>query len=212
MNLNEIREYIEAAGSDHAYTFDARFTGGYYVQQHSDEFAQLICYLQGFQFENYIEIGAAEGGATRILNELIKIKNTYIIDNNQHPNHKIRPENLKNIPHKEFVGDSHSPEALQWLVDQNVLFDFAFIDGDHSYEGVKKDTEMIVPFMKSKGYVLFHDTHMVPDVRRWANEIKGGAAIKGVPVDLGWYCEPSVNLPHVADFVSRFGLSLFQVP
>lgn len=196
MNYNETKEYILKAGSDHAYVFDARFTGGYYVQQHADEFAELICYLQGFSFNNYIEIGAAEGGATRILCELMKIKNVYIMDDNKHPNHAIRPTNLASIPHKEFVGDSHSIEASNWLKDQNIKFDLAFIDGDHSYEGVKKDTELIVPYMNPNSYVFFHDVHAVADVKRWTNEIKSGA----------------INLPHMADFISRFGIGLFRTP
>jgi predicted O-methyltransferase YrrM len=35
----------------------------------------------------------------------------------------------------------------------NLQFDFAFIDGDHSYEGVKADFQMV----KHCGRVLFHD-------------------------------------------------------
>jgi hypothetical protein len=35
--------------------------------------------------------------------------------------------------------------------------DFLFIDGDHSYEGVKKDFEMYSPLVKSGGLIAFHD-------------------------------------------------------
>ena len=35
--------------------------------------------------------------------------------------------------------------------------DFLFIDGDHTYEGVKKDFEMYLPFVKRGGIVAFHD-------------------------------------------------------
>lgn len=35
--------------------------------------------------------------------------------------------------------------------------DFLFIDGDHSYEGVKQDFEMYSPFVKQGGIVAFHD-------------------------------------------------------
>ena len=35
--------------------------------------------------------------------------------------------------------------------------DFLFIDGDHTYEGVKMDFEMYSPFVKTGGIIAFHD-------------------------------------------------------
>lgn len=35
--------------------------------------------------------------------------------------------------------------------------DVLFIDGDHSYEGVKRDIENWAPFVKSGGKIVFHD-------------------------------------------------------
>jgi predicted O-methyltransferase YrrM len=36
--------------------------------------------------------------------------------------------------------------------------DFLFIDGDHSYEGAKRDFELWSPLVRSGGLVAFHDT------------------------------------------------------
>lgn len=36
--------------------------------------------------------------------------------------------------------------------------DILFIDGDHSYEGVKRDWELFLPFVQAHGVVVFHDT------------------------------------------------------
>lgn len=53
-------------------------------------------------------------------------------------------------------------------------FDFAFIDGDHSYEGVKFDFDLV----KHCGRVLFHDYDKAPGkkcpVRDFINTIKEG--------------------------------------
>jgi predicted O-methyltransferase YrrM len=40
---------------------------------------------------------------------------------------------------------------------QGYKLDFLFIDGDHSYEGVKKDFEMYSPLVRSGGLIAFHD-------------------------------------------------------
>jgi predicted O-methyltransferase YrrM len=36
--------------------------------------------------------------------------------------------------------------------------DLLFIDGDHSYEGVKRDFQLFVPHVNPFGFVVFHDT------------------------------------------------------
>lgn len=36
--------------------------------------------------------------------------------------------------------------------------DLIFIDGDHSYEGVKRDWDLFVPHLREFGVVIFHDT------------------------------------------------------
>lgn len=37
-------------------------------------------------------------------------------------------------------------------------YDFIYIDGDHTYEGVKKDYKLIVSLLKKGSFLLFHDT------------------------------------------------------
>jgi len=60
--------------------------------------------------------------------------------------------------------DSHSEKALQKLKDtlNGEQLDFLFIDGDHTYKGVKQDFEMYSPFVKKGGYVGFHDINDRP--------------------------------------------------
>lgn len=55
--------------------------------------------------------------------------------------------------------DSHlktTREALEEILGGELL-DFLFIDGDHTYEGVKRDFEMYFPLVRKGGIIAFHD-------------------------------------------------------
>lgn len=73
-------------------------------------------------------------------------------------------------------GDSHSDETRLEVINlifqdcqvhdfasdvylNTEFFDFLFIDGDHSFEGVKKDFEDYSPFVKKSGIIVFHDVN-----------------------------------------------------
>jgi len=43
--------------------------------------------------------------------------------------------------------------------------DFLFVDGDHSYEGLQEDWEVVKKLLKSGGTVAFHDVNPQPGVR-----------------------------------------------
>lgn len=55
--------------------------------------------------------------------------------------------------------DSHSDQALARVSRtlDSAKLDFLFIDGDHSYEGVKRDFEMYSPLVRKGGVIAFHD-------------------------------------------------------
>ena len=55
--------------------------------------------------------------------------------------------------------NSHLPQTLDTI--RNILqgheLDFLFIDGDHSYEGVREDFMMYSPLVREGGLIAFHD-------------------------------------------------------
>ncbi len=78
-----------------------------------------------------------------------------------------------------LLEDSHQPETFEKVADifADKPIDFAFIDGDHSYEGVKADFYQYGPMVRPGGLVAFHDIlprDDLPDieVHLFWNEIK----------------------------------------
>ena len=74
-------------------------------------------------------------------------------------------------------------------------FDFLFIDGDHSYEGVRRDFELYSPLAEVGALVAFHDIvpsipggHGDPgDVPAFWGEIKNAQTVEAEFVeDPGW--------------------------
>jgi predicted O-methyltransferase YrrM len=55
--------------------------------------------------------------------------------------------------------DSHANSTLQETqrLLANRAIDLLFIDGDHTYDGVKKDWEMYSPLVRLGGLIVFHD-------------------------------------------------------
>jgi cephalosporin hydroxylase len=70
--------------------------------------------------------------------------------------------------------DSHTPQALDHVKHafSGRTIDFLFIDGDHSYEGVRSDFEMYAPLVTPGGYIAFHDIAYTDGVARLWDEVK----------------------------------------
>jgi len=60
-----------------------------------------------------------------------------------------------NLSHRvEIVRKTSTVAAVEW----NVPIDLLFIDGDHTYEGVRNDWDLFSPHLTKFGVALFHDT------------------------------------------------------
>lgn len=58
-----------------------------------------------------------------------------------------------------FINSSSQDRQTAKTVDDSISegIDFLFIDGDHSYEGVKQDFELYSPLVNNDGIIAFHD-------------------------------------------------------
>ena len=167
----EILDIVLNAGSDSLEVFGGKFKGGYELQQCPGEISDFLLEYQNLEIENFLEIGVAAGGNTRIFCDFLKIKDVYTIDLDEHPsisyenNPNARDNNFRSLKNtggiENFYGDSHSKEAEEWLSRKDVKFDMVFIDGDHTEHGIKLDTELVLPYLNDNAYVIYHDTIVV---------------------------------------------------
>ncbi len=71
--------------------------------------------------------------------------------------------------------DSHDPSTVEEVRSElaGTPVDFLFIDGDHTYEGVKQDFELYSPLLYEGGIVAIHDiaSSLVPGVGRFWSEL-----------------------------------------
>lgn len=57
-----------------------------------------------------------------------------------------------------FIKETSEDAFYNFFVLQDIKIDILFIDGDHSYEGVKKDFELYSTIMSKNGIIIIHDT------------------------------------------------------
>jgi len=136
--------------------------------QIKEEILRLMKLLIKLRPKIFFEIGTAKGGTLYLLSKVSKPNATIIsVDFPGGPFGGGYPEGK--IPfYKSLVsdeqtlhliqGDSHSSSTVEKL--ENILkgrkIDFLFIDGDHTYEGVRRDFEIYSKFV-DKGIIAFHD-------------------------------------------------------
>jgi len=159
------------------------------TMQNKYEITNFVKLIQHLKPKYILEIGTARGGTLFLLTKL------------SHPNAHIISMDLpggihgggypsSRIPlYKSFSSygqkitlireDSHKISMLNRVKDilKKEKLDILFIDGDHTYEGVKKDFEMYSPLVRKSGLIIFHDIvvhkkELNCHVNKFWNEIK----------------------------------------
>lgn len=119
-----------------------------------EEVFQLGCFLNVLKPNNILEIGA-RGGTFLLFNKLstgFKIAVDLDISFNESIYMSMFGENF------HFINrNSQDEQTFKMIKEICPQFDFIFIDGDHSYEGVKRDFDLYKKLLSPRGYIAFHD-------------------------------------------------------
>jgi cephalosporin hydroxylase len=127
--------------------------------QVGSEFKALLQLLHERRPQNILEIGTANGGTLYLFTKAAAADATLVSVDLKIKNEKLFSSfNRKQQKVILVEGDSTASEVKRKVreIFGNGL-DFLFIDGDHSYEGVKADFQNYFPHVKPGGIVAFHD-------------------------------------------------------
>jgi hypothetical protein len=136
--------------------------------------------IQHMRFKNCVIIGSGGGYIPRIVTQsrldLHKqgvfegnpdfnwgdIGSTYVVDA---CNGIGGPNDLENEDsfyrknfYPRFIKSTSVDAYYDFFIRQDIKIDFLFIDGDHSYDGVKKDFDLYSQILSDSGIIMIHDT------------------------------------------------------
>lgn len=170
------------------YTFGA--------MQKPEELAPLIDLVTKAQPRVIVEIGTGKGGTAWAWSKIPGVKKLILIDM---PNGPFGGSDSKEVQAKlEFIGASTpakvyyiagSSQNSECLAELNKILggssiDFLYIDGDHTYNGVKTDFMTYSPLVSKPGLIAMHDISWHDpasgcEVQKFWEEIKAS----GIPED-----------------------------
>lgn len=142
---------------------------GHGALQKPDELAEFLAVLDAARPRVVVEIGCDAGGTLWAWQQLLSTPRVIGISLPLGPFATAR---ALDTTAEVLTVDSHHPStvAALWEMLGRRHTDVLFIDGDHSYQGVRSDWEMYAPLVRPGGIVAFHDIcpHPAePDVEMW---------------------------------------------
>ena len=148
--------------------------------QDRSEILGLLTTLDKLNPKYILEIGTSRGGTLFLFSRIASEDALLISVDWYYPKWRIPFYKSFAFPNQQIhliranSHDKRTLEKVEAILDGNKL-DFLLIDGDHTYEGVRKDFEMYAPLVREGGMIAFHDimervSHW--GVRKFWNEIK----------------------------------------
>ena len=155
-----------------------------YVEEQGPLLESLV-YLN--QAQVIVEVGVAEAKSTDWLCRGAKLRggkvygydlwDTHGLNNQfEHWSSKEKCETyLQSKGHTNFELtkiNSRTPEFAELIKTKHPSIDLAYIDGCHSYDGIKNDFDIIYPLLSECGVIIFHDTLKIDGCREFMIELR----------------------------------------
>jgi len=180
-----MQTYQNCQNIEDYYTFSRQVFGPHQIK------SEIIGFLEFARLEKpevVCEIGTADGGTNFLLSQSLPTVEQMIgvdlyVKNKSKLHYFSRPNQIKRFISASSY-DKTTIKKVEVALDGRTI-DLLFIDGDHTYEGVKKDFLSYRRFVREGGLIIFHDIvpdyltrfgkptgRWVGDVPRFWNEIK----------------------------------------
>jgi hypothetical protein len=155
-----------------------------YVEEQGPLLESLV-YLN--QAQVIVEVGVAEAKSTDWLCRGAKLRggkvygydlwDTHGLNNQfEHWSSKEKCETyLQSKGHTNFELtkiNSRTPEFAELIKTKHPSIDLAYIDGCHSYDGIKNDFDIIYPLLSESGVIVFHDTLRIDGCREFMIDLR----------------------------------------
>ncbi len=155
-----------------------------YVEEQGPLLESLV-YLN--QAQVIVEVGVAEAKSTDWLCRGAKLRggkvygydlwDTHGLNNQfEHWSSKEKCETyLQSKGHTNFELtkiNSRTPEFAELIKTKHPSIDLAYIDGCHSYDGIKNDFDIIYPLLSECGVIVFHDTLKIDGCREFMIDLR----------------------------------------
>ncbi|MBR8835814.1 MAG: class I SAM-dependent methyltransferase [Stigonema ocellatum SAG 48.90 = DSM 106950] len=170
-------EFKSCQTAEDYYEYSNKYIG---MHQIKSEILNFIDFLQPCCTQNICEIGTADGGTNFLLfHALQSVKLMAGVDLFVRNQFQLKYF-AKPTQSLFFInGSSYDPCTVQQVsqILGDSKLDLLFIDGDHNYDGVKRDFLMYRHLVKESGIIAFHD--IIPDYKtrygkntfRWAGGV-----------------------------------------
>lgn len=149
----EVMEIKDEAKELVDYCLNAELMDKCIFMQVYEEVLNLSYWMKGFKPHNILEIGTM-GSTFWIMSKLSTGKKVSI---DIEPRESIIHHFMYGEDWRFFQGNSQTDEMFNKVKNFCPQFDFIFIDGDHTYDGVRKDFEIYKKLLSPRGVICFHD-------------------------------------------------------
>ena len=146
---------------------------------------------------NLFEIGFNYGHSSYTFMSIMKELNLHSVDIGQYDHTLVNAEKLKNMFGERFTFSHRNSHSIEPHEIEH--YDMVFIDGDHTYEGVKKDFELYSKLLTENGVIVIHDTD--------ENYEKNLDEIKSLGVPFGFKLNGFVTTKPAAGYTNTFNKS-----
>ena len=175
-NQNFIRHSITSNGGE---SIPYLWTHGA-TEEHMGDGLMVYSIIQHMRAKNCVCIGSGGGYIPRIMTQArldLHKQNIFNGDNNSNwgdigatfvvdacngvggPNDLEKESSFyRTFYNPRFIKATSYDAFYDFFVRQDIKIDVLFIDGDHSYEGVKSDFELYSTILSENGVIMLHDT------------------------------------------------------